>query len=343
MTPKTIVISRTDSIGDVVLTLPIAGLLKKKYPDAKLLFLGSTYTKSVVECCPDIDIFLDWNTIQRMSKQEQKEHLEAYHIDVCIHVFPNKKIAQMMKHLGVPLRIGTSHRIFHWTTCNRLVHLSRKRSSNHESQLNLMLCKPLIQDQFYSIETIQQLLHFQVPESNKKGFGLIAPGKFNLILHPRSKGSAREWGVENFGELITLLPKEKYKIFVSGTAEEGNQIRKKLLDPYKDKIVDITGMFSLAEFIAFIDQCDGLLAASTGPLHIAAALGKKAIGIYPPMHPIHPGRWKPIGKHTYVFVAEKECNACKKTRKCTCMQDIDPKTVKNLLDQHISVSNETCS
>jgi ADP-heptose:LPS heptosyltransferase len=48
--PKKIVISRTDSIGDVVLTLPLAGILKEKYPKAKIIFLGNTYTKPIIKC-----------------------------------------------------------------------------------------------------------------------------------------------------------------------------------------------------------------------------------------------------------------------------------------------------
>ena len=41
---------------------------------------------------------------------------------------------------------------------------------------------------------------------------LIDPQKFNLILHPKSKGSAPEWGLNNFEKLIRLLPKDKFKI-----------------------------------------------------------------------------------------------------------------------------------
>jgi heptosyltransferase-3 len=61
------------------------------------------------------------------------------------------------------------------------------------------------------------------------------------------------------------------------------------------EVINLTGKLSLQQFIAFINHCDVLIAASTGPLHIASALGKKAIGLFAPMRPIHPGRWKPIG------------------------------------------------
>ena len=49
ITNQTIAISRTDSIGDVVLTLPVCVWLKKKFPDIKIIFFGSTYTKPVIE------------------------------------------------------------------------------------------------------------------------------------------------------------------------------------------------------------------------------------------------------------------------------------------------------
>ena len=66
------------------------------------------------------------------------------------------------------------------------------------------------------------------------------------------------------------------------------------------------------------------MAASTGPLHIAAALGKVAVGLYAPMHPIHPGRWAPIGEKAGYLVLNKMCNDCRKSMDCKCIRDIQP-------------------
>ena len=63
MTPKRLIISRTDSIGDVILTLPVAGELKRQFPQLHIIFLGSSYTKPIVECCPYVDEFADWTEI----------------------------------------------------------------------------------------------------------------------------------------------------------------------------------------------------------------------------------------------------------------------------------------
>ena len=45
--PKNILIVRTDRVGDVVLTLPLAGLIKKRYPECRITFLVKGYTRSL--------------------------------------------------------------------------------------------------------------------------------------------------------------------------------------------------------------------------------------------------------------------------------------------------------
>ena len=88
-TLQKIIISRTDSIGDVILTVPLAGILKQKFPNSIISFLGKTYTKSIIDCCEHIDEFLNWDEIQKTG------FLTEY--DTIIHVFPNKVIAKLAK------------------------------------------------------------------------------------------------------------------------------------------------------------------------------------------------------------------------------------------------------
>ena len=64
--PQKIVISRTDSIGDVVLTLPLAGILKEKFPEAQIVFLGNSYTRPVIRCSQFVDEIWEWD---KLSKQ----------------------------------------------------------------------------------------------------------------------------------------------------------------------------------------------------------------------------------------------------------------------------------
>lgn len=328
MKNKTIIISRTDSIGDVVLTLPMAGLIKKFYPQSKVIFLGKTYTEPVVALSKHVDEFINWDELQKLPNTV--EVLKSYKADVFIHVFPNKAVAKLVKEAKIALRIGTFGRLHHILTCNKKVLFSRKKSELHESQLNLKLLSPLGISQHIELNEMVNFYGFEkIPALKSELDDLIDPKKFNVILHPKSKGSAKEWGLANYLQLIKLLPKDQFKIFISGTAEDGKLIGNTF--DFDENVVSLIGKLSLTDFIAFIAKTDGLVAASTGPLHIAAALNKKAIGLYAPKRPIHPGRWKPVGKHAQAVVFDQNCEQCAKGLDCDCISKIEPQTVVDLL------------
>lgn len=337
---NTIIISRTDSIGDVILTLPVAGVLRQLYPDSKLLFLGRTYTKPIIEACSHINSFINWDEILDKDSESRVADFKRLNADVIIHVFPHLEIAKVAKKAGIPYRIGTTGRYFHWLFCNKLIPFSRKNSEFHEAQLNLKLIEGLGAKKEYTLEEISSLYGLKAHKNpNQTMYNMMDDSKFNLILHPKSKGSTREWGVDKFEELIDLLPKGKFKIFITGTDEEGAMIKGLLVDK-KDAVIDMTGKLSLEELINFISIVDGVIAASTGPLHIAAALGKLALGIYPPIKPMHPTRWKPLGANANYLVVDKKCNACRKSDICKCIMEISPYDVLEAIQRSLKYKNK---
>ena len=116
-------------------------------------------------------------------------------------------------------------------------------------------------------------------------------------------------------------------IYITGTKDEGI-LMKDFLENNKNRVVDLTGKLGLSELISFINSCDGLVAASTGPLHIAAALGKFALGLYAPVKPLWPKRWAPIGKDASYLVYDKPgCTDCRKTLDCSCLRSITSEEV----------------
>jgi ADP-heptose:LPS heptosyltransferase len=329
-----VILSRTDSIGDVILTLPMAGLLKKNFPACKVYFLARTYTRDVVALSEHVDGFINYDELEKMPETQRVNMLRSFEADVMVHVFPKKEIALLAKKAGIGLRAGTTNRWYHWLYCNKLIRLSRKRSDLHEAQLNFKLLDFLKIDTEIALKDIQSYYGFT------KGAALVLDStfeklidktKFSLILHPKSKGSAREWGLDNFEKLAELLPAGRYQLFISGTAEDGKAMETFLKNT---KAIDLTGKLSLQQFIAFINACDGLVAASTGPLHIAAALGKRAVGLFAPMRPIHPGRWAPIGKRASFLAKDQDCSDCKNGKTCHCIREITPQRVKEELTKH---------
>lgn len=337
MNPRHIIISRTDSIGDVILTFPLLGLIKQKYPEVKITFLGQNYTRPVIMACTHVDFFLDWNEMQGHSDDTQVTLLKSLGADIILHVFPRKEIAILARKAGIPVRMGSTGRLYHWLNCNKLVRLSRKDSPLHEAQLNILLAEKILGKIEFPVEEMPGLYGFNKIEPLPEELsGLLDPKRINLILHPKSKGSAREWGSDNFARLASLLSKENYRIFVTGTKAEGDLlIQEGFFNNLRD-ITDLTGKMSLEKMISFINAADALIGASTGPLHIAAALGKVAVGIYPPIRPMHPGRWAPVGLNASFLVVDKECSDCREGGSCHCMLGITPAQVKQKLEAMVN-------
>jgi len=332
---KTVIVSRIDAIGDVVLTLPVCGQLKRIDPACRVVLLGRTYTQAVAEACPWIDAFLNYDELKSLGAQEQLALLRKEQASVMLHVFPNQHLAQLARKADIPIRVGTRSRWFHWLTCNRLVPLSRRHSPLHEAQLNVQLLQPLGYEGQPSLAQLAELVRLQptVPLDDEWQQLLAArrPEQLNVILHPRSRGSAREWGLDHFGQLAQLLHQAGHRVFVTGTAQEGEELRT-WLEAHAIVIAgDLTGKLSLAQLLSFIATADGLVAASTGPLHLAAALGRNALGLYPPMRPTHPGRWAPLGPHAEFLVFDRpDCQDCRREpASCTCIKAIAPLQVLN--------------
>ncbi|MFT2007336.1 glycosyltransferase family 9 protein [Pontibacter sp. 13R65] len=330
---KTILISRPDAIGDVVLTLPMCGWLKHVLPGCRILFLGSTYTAPVVACCEHVDDFINADELLALPEQEQVALLKAKYIEAIIHVLPNKAIARLAKKARIPLRVGTRNRWFHWLTCNRLVALSRKNSDLHESQLNLLLLKGLEVNDFPAFSEVHQYVGFTkvgaLPGWAQEVLHQKQTEKLNIILHPKSRGSAREWGMQHYGELARQLHRLGHRVFITGTAKEGELI-KDWLQEHAAFVTDMTGRFALSEFISFTKAADGIVAASTGSLHIAAVAGVHALGLYVPMRPLHPGRWAPLGTKAEYLVKPVGCNDCRKApNTCHCINEVSPGAALN--------------
>ena len=332
-TRPTYLVSRTDAIGDVVLTLPVAGQLKQQFPGCRVVLIGRTYTAPVAAACPWVDDFLNLDDLLKQPEAAQVATLRACGAAAIIHVFPNKALARLAQKAQIPVRIGTRNRWQHWLTCNRLVALSRRHSPLHEAQLNLKLLQPLVTGPEISLAEIAALVRLEAAEPLLLRYQQLLqqrqPGQLNIILHPRSRGSAREWGLANFGQLARLLHQAGHRVFVTGTAAEGEELADWLTQHAAFLTADLTGQLSLPQFLAFIAAADGLVAGSTGPLHLAAALGRHALGLYPPIRPMHPGRWGPLGPHAEFMVFDKpNCDDCRaQPAACTCIRAIAPLAV----------------
>ena len=323
---KHIAISRVDSIGDVLLTLPVTAWLKEQFPDCRITFFCRNYTAPIVKYFAAIDDIVKVDDLFTLPKKEQIDAVENLGIDAVVHVFPKKELAKLFKKALVPTRIGTSHRFFHLSTCNIRLDFTRKKSPLHEAQLNFELLRPFGLSEIPTFEAVNKYTSSFLIEKQQlpEEFETLLAEKY-VVLHPKSQGSAREWPIEKYLELAEQLIIKGYEVVFTGTEAEGKLFRKKL--PENPKCHDSTGKLSIDQLIWLIKNASALVACSTGPLHIAGFLDTKAIGLFSPRIPIHPGRWRPLGKHSTALVFDPNCPKCKAKKDCDCISDISVETV----------------
>ena len=307
---KKILISRTDNLGDVLLTLPMVYMCKQLFPQSKISFLGKSYTRPLLELCPWIDHIELWDHWQGQDHSTLSQYVRAQEYDAVFHVFPRREIANLMQEAGVTLRIGTANRLFHWPLrCNKKLYFSRKNSDLHEAQLNLKLLSSWMR----SIPSLAELNSLapkllKFPPVTELVSKYLNPSKPNFIIHPKSQGSAQEWGMQNFATLVNQLAEAgKHQLILTGTQKEGEELMQTLFthltDAAKKELINTCGQLKLAELTELISRSQKIIANSTGPLHIGALYGLKTFGLFPAnnFRPMHAGRWSPLGTQVKIL------------------------------------------
>lgn len=290
-----ILICRNDAIGDTIMALPMCGIIKKYLPQVKVTFLGTKYTQPVVAMSQYVDDFIDYNEIKDIDTASLKQLFKEKEVDAAILMKSDRELAQLMKRSGIHYRIGMLTWSKHWSTCNKFVNFSRSKSNLNEAQLNLKMLTPFGINTTMSIHELTQYYGFtNIPQIQDEWKSLLSTEKFNIILHPKTTGHGREWPLESISELIYRLDKNRFRIFISGAKQDAEALKDwSILQ--SNEIIDLTGKMPLEQFIAFIHAANGLIAGSTGPVHLAAALGIHALGLYTDLRSRNANRWFPVG------------------------------------------------
>lgn len=322
-----VLVCRTDNIGDVVLTLPLAGYLKQLLPGVRVDFLVRAYAAPLVRQCRHVDQVL---VLEEQGDAERMFAAQGY--DTVIFAFPHRRLAQAARRARVANRVGTSHRLYHWLSCNRLAWFSRVRSTLHEAQLNFKLLRPLGIDYVPALADIAPLYGLAAPRLPAVD-ALREEGAFHLILHPKSNGNGREWPLARYEALARALQSAPaMRIWITGSAAEGELLRREAPGLFAlPHVRDLCGRFDLAGLLALIGAADGLVASGTGPLHVAAALGQRTLGLFPPIAPIHPGRWGAVGTRAQSLCGAERCDSCTGRAACACMDAIGVDTVAGVI------------
>jgi ADP-heptose:LPS heptosyltransferase len=105
--------------------------------------------------------------------------------------------------------------------------------------------------------------------------------------------------------------------------------------------IRLDGKLDLKQLAALLKKSELIVANSTGPLHLAVAVGTEVVGLYCPDRACHPNRWGPYRQIKSVIMPPLEkCERCNKT-KCehfNCMELISVEQVFTKVKNKMSKS-----
>jgi len=335
--PENILLVRTDRIGDVVLSLPLAEEIKKAYPECKVSFLVKAYTLDLVKDHPYIDEVLTLDETEKSPNIfSNVKKIKLKNFDSCIVVYPTFKIAFLLFLARIKNRIGTGYRSYSFLFTKK-IYEHRKYAEQHELQYNLNLLKVFgIEKQLNFGDASFQLQISKEGKNAVEQFFLekkIDERKPIIIVHPGSGGSAVDLPLQRMKELVQKLLTLDVTVLLTGSSNETEICQSLVLN---ERTSNVAGRFPLSSLVALIDRSSIFISNSTGPLHIAAALGKYVVGFYPKIDACSVRRWGPFTEKKAIFEPSLNCQKCsrKQCERLNCMDTISMDQVFANIKKH---------
>ena len=325
-----ILVVRTDRIGDVVLSLPVVTALRRHDPDMTIAMLVHRDVREIVEDHPDVnDVLFDDGNISETWRLVRSLRKHRFDAAILLHATP--RLALVLSLSRIPIRIGTGYRAYSFLF-NRRVWEHRKISIKHESEYNLSLTAPLgVEDTTVTFRLPVSADAMRPLEEALKRLN-VDDHRPLAILHPGTRGSAMDWPLESFARLADGLVRDGAQVIITGGQGE-KPMGEAMLKLAEEPLMTLVDCLTLKELTALFKKADLVVANSTGPLHIAVAVGTRVVGIYPPVIAMSPTRWGPYEQPQGVVVPEVQpCKRCREDRcaEWNCMEQIPVQKVLRL-------------
>ncbi len=307
--PRTILFLRIDRIGDMVLSLPALRALKSRFPRVKLTVLASPSNQALLRHDPDVDevLVLDNGRRRRLHLLALLPRLRRRRFSLVLDPLPEEDpIALLLALLcGARRRVGFGGRIR-----SRLYHtaLPPPSSTRHFCDLTCDLIRSF--GKFDDPGLPRLVLGSEEKDFARRWFaeqGLS--GSAVIGIHPGGYYPSQRWPLEHHAALIRMLKAGSpgRVLLLGGEAEVAwiEEIRRQCG-------LDLPVFISrdLRQTAALIDRCLLFVGNNSGPLHLAAALGRPTVSF---RGPTRSGRWSPLGgPHRVLERSGLSCLGCEK-------------------------------
>lgn len=296
---KRILIVRPDRIGDVVLSTPLPREIKKTFPNAFIAVLVRNYTKDIYLNNPYVDKILiaDEDDYSLKSFFKKVKEIRSFGFTHSLTLLPTERLNYLLFFAGIPYRVGVGHKFYQFITFTHYVSRNKYIPLRHEADYCMDLARKIgVSSNNLSTEIF--LTDEEKVEVGKKRTKYLNGNKYLVGVHITSGNSAPNWTVEQYKNFILKLAEwNEIKVMVTD-----NKIPKEIygIENVLYPNVDIKLRDSFINFAAL----DILISASTGPMHIAAALKVKTLSMFCPLTACSPKLWGPQGNKSIIVLPE---------------------------------------
>jgi len=335
---KNILIVKLSAIGDVIHALPVALVLKTRYPNSRITWIVEKPAYDLLTDNPYIDEiilfdkpkFKSWTGLIK-SAGELSRQLKSRKFDLAIDLQGLFKSAAIAWLSGAPKRLV-------YCNARELSHLVSERvcgeySNGHVVDRYLDVPRHL----GCRIDKVEFPIVFTPQDIAKTeaiaGHAGLDMRQNYIVLAPGTNWATKCWPTTHFAELADAIYEQKIIPVVVGGAND-----KRLFEDIAAKMrippVNLTGQTSLKQLAYIIKKSKAFVGGDTGPMHLAAAVNTPVIALFGPTDPARNG---PYGNQHRVISASVPCAGCwRRTCDKSCMDKITPSGVLQAVQEVLS-------
>lgn len=325
-----ILILKPSSLGDVIHALPVLRLLKKAHPQAEIYWWILEELAPILADDPDLtDLFLferkKWKSLDFWPRKlSQIREMRKLRFDWVIDLQGLARSGTLAWLANGALTIGLDDPR-EGASGFYDIRVSRPSYGTHAVDWYLEVVKALGIPVHHDFEWLPR-------RSLAAGAPAWASDRTRrIILNPGARWENKRWPAEYFGRLAALLSREypECEIVVLG-GKSDTALGAEIYRAAPGHVTNLAGKTSIPEMIELIRECEVMVTNDTGPMHIAAALGRPLLALFGPTNPKRTG---PYGQVERVLQQKAlSCVPCMRSKcrnriQLECLTSISPEAV----------------
>jgi heptosyltransferase-1 len=266
MDPFRILVVRLGAMGDVIHALPAVASLKHSFPHSRVSWLIRPRWMPLVEGNPFVDELIPLETtVKSISVTSRRLRAQRFNLAVDFQGLIQSALAAAISRADKIVGFHRSQAAERWASL--FYSTGVVTSSAHVVDRNLELVA--------AAGASSILRAFPLPEGTPEG--RLPEGKF-VLASPLAGWNAKQWPIERFEELASLMD---MPLVVNGSPDSIETLQR-----IRGAHVHISG---IAGLIDATRRAHAVIGVDSGPMHLAAALGKPGVAIFGTTDPARNG------------------------------------------------------